>query len=94
MNTTPKRFTATNDVTGALIKSRADGQNAYADGWSRIFGNKEQEKVEIITFPIALYLSDADLTEISNMFGVVTFTPEDVMRSGLTRAFVKMYYNN
>lgn len=40
------------------------------------------------------YLSDADLTEISNMFGVVTFTPEDVMRSGLTRAFVKMYYNN
>ena len=54
MNTTPKRFTATNDVTGALIKSRADGQDAYADGWSRIFGNKEQEKVEIITFPIAL----------------------------------------
>lgn len=39
------------------------------------------------------YLLDEDLEEIDSKFGVVTFTPEDVMRSGLTRAFVKMYYN-
>ena len=39
------------------------------------------------------YLLDEDLDEIENKFGVVSFTPDDVMRSGLTRAFVKMYYN-
>ena len=37
-NTTPKRFTATNDVTGALIKTKADNQDAFAEGWERIFG--------------------------------------------------------
>ena len=40
------------------------------------------------------YLLDEDLDELENKFGVVTFTPDDVMRSGLTKAFVKMYYNN
>ena len=39
------------------------------------------------------YMKDEDLDAIENKFGVVTFTPDDVMRSGLTRAFVKMYYN-
>ena len=39
------------------------------------------------------YMSDEDLDEIESKFGVVTFTPDDVMRSGLTRALVKMYYN-
>lgn len=40
-----------------------------------------------------LYLKDEDLDELEGKFGVVTFTPDDVMRSGLTRALVKMYYN-
>ena len=39
------------------------------------------------------YMKEEDLDAIENKFGVVTFTPDDVMRSGLTRAFVKMYYN-
>lgn len=39
------------------------------------------------------FMSDEDLDELEKKFGVVTFTPEDVVRSGLTRAFVKMYYN-
>jgi phosphate starvation-inducible PhoH-like protein len=39
------------------------------------------------------YMKDEDLDAIEGKFGVVTFTPDDVMRSGLTRAFVKMYYN-
>ena len=40
------------------------------------------------------YLSDDDLDEMDKNIGVVEFMPEDVVRSGLTRAFVKMYYNN
>lgn len=39
------------------------------------------------------YMKDEDLDALEDKFGVVTFTPDDVMRSGLTRAFVKMYYN-
>jgi phosphate starvation-inducible PhoH-like protein len=41
-----------------------------------------------------VYLSGADLDALDAGVGIVRFTPEDVVRSGLTRAFVKMYYNN
>lgn len=40
------------------------------------------------------YLLDEDLDEMQANIGIVKFTPDDVVRSGLTRAFVKMYYNN
>lgn len=40
------------------------------------------------------YLSDDDLDEMEKHIGIVEFTPDDVVRSGLTRAFVKMYFNN
>jgi len=40
------------------------------------------------------YLDDDDLNCIDRNVGIVTFTPEDVVRSGLCRAFVKMYYHN
>lgn len=40
------------------------------------------------------YLSDDDLQIMEDMIGIVEFQPEDVVRSGLTRAFVKMYHNN
>lgn len=40
------------------------------------------------------YLSDSDLDEMDKNIGVVEFKPEDVVRSGITRAFVKVYYNN
>lgn len=43
-NRTPKRFTAVNESTGALIKSRPDNQEAFAEGWERIFGNKKKEE--------------------------------------------------
>ena len=43
-NKTPKRFTAVNESTGALIKSRPDNQEAFAEGWERIFGNKKKEE--------------------------------------------------
>lgn len=38
------------------------------------------------------YLSDEDLDNLSNLVGSVTFTPEDCVRDGITKAFVKMYY--
>jgi phosphate starvation-inducible PhoH-like protein len=38
------------------------------------------------------YLTDADLDELEQGIGVVQFLPEDVVRHGLTRALVKMYY--
>lgn len=40
------------------------------------------------------YMLDSDLDEFDRNIGIIRFTPEDVVRSGLTRAFVKMYYNN
>lgn len=39
------------------------------------------------------YLADADLDELESGIGIVQFMPEDVLRSGLTRSFVKLYYN-
>jgi phosphate starvation-inducible protein PhoH len=38
------------------------------------------------------YLTDEDLTELDENVGVVTFTPDDVVRSGLCKAFVRLYY--
>lgn len=38
------------------------------------------------------FLTDEDLDELDNGVGVVQFLPEDVVRHGLTRAFVKLYY--
>ena len=40
------------------------------------------------------YLLDEDLDVLDAGVGIVQFTPDDVVRSGLTRAFVKIYYNN
>lgn len=39
------------------------------------------------------YMSDEDLDEMEKNIGIVEFKPTDVVRSGLTRSFVKMYYN-
>jgi phosphate starvation-inducible protein PhoH and related proteins len=40
------------------------------------------------------YLNDDDMDQIDNGIGIVEFQPEDVVRSGLTRALVKMYFHN
>lgn len=39
------------------------------------------------------YLTHSDIDELDDGIGIVQFKPEDVVRSGLTKAFVKMYYN-
>lgn len=43
---TPKRFTATNDITGALIKSRTSGQDAYSANYDAIFRKPQPETTE------------------------------------------------
>lgn len=40
------------------------------------------------------YLDDEDMDRLEDGIGIVEFKPEDVVRHGLTRALVKMYYNN
>lgn len=40
------------------------------------------------------YMDSSDIDALDESIGVVRFMPEDVVRSGLTRAFVKMYYHN
>lgn len=40
------------------------------------------------------YMQDEDLNMLEDLIGIVEFLPEDVVRHGLTKAFVKMYYNN
>ena len=32
-----------NDITGDLIKTKTDGQQAYANNWEKIFGKKKPE---------------------------------------------------
>jgi phosphate starvation-inducible protein PhoH len=40
------------------------------------------------------YMDDGDLYQLEKNIGVVNYTVDDVVRSGLCRAFVKMYHNN
>ncbi|MGZ8888032.1 MAG: PhoH family protein [Halobacteriota archaeon] len=40
------------------------------------------------------YLDNDDLDALEDLVGVVQFMPEDCVRDGLTKAFVKIYYNN
>lgn len=40
------------------------------------------------------YLDRDDIDALDESIGVVTFTPDDVVRSGLTRALVKVYFFN
>ena len=48
----PKRFTAVNDVTGALIKSKSDNQDAYSTGYDILkSGNVSKEQPET-KFPV------------------------------------------
>lgn len=40
------------------------------------------------------YLDDEDLDSLEDNFGIVRFTPEDIVRSGVVKALVKLYYFN
>lgn len=39
------------------------------------------------------FMTVEDMDALDDQIGIVKFTPEDVVRSGLTRAFVKLYFN-
>lgn len=40
------------------------------------------------------YMTDEDLDALDDGIGAVHFTPDDVLRSGMTKAFVKIFYHN
>lgn len=40
------------------------------------------------------YMTHEDMDALDDGIGIVRFKPEDVLRSGMTRAFVKLYYYN
>lgn len=40
------------------------------------------------------YLNAEDIEHLTEDIGIVQFTPDDVVRSGLTRAFVKLFHHN
>jgi phosphate starvation-inducible PhoH-like protein len=40
------------------------------------------------------YMTDEDLDELESNIGVVNYTMQDVVRSGLCKSFVKMYHHN
>lgn len=40
------------------------------------------------------YLDDDDMDVLDDGVGIVEFGPDDVIRSGITKAFVKIYFNN
>ena len=60
----PKRFTAVNDVTGALIKSKSDNQDAYSTGYDILkSGNVSKEQPET-KFPITIQLTKSDFNAV------------------------------
>lgn len=42
-----KTNTSFSPITGDTLVSKIGNHDAYSNGWERIFGNKESEKVEI-----------------------------------------------
>ena len=40
------------------------------------------------------YMNDEDLEQMDSNIGIVEFTMDDVVRSGITKSFVKMYHHN
>lgn len=40
------------------------------------------------------YMTDEELDDLDDGIAIVRFTPDDVVRSGLTKALVKMFYHN
>lgn len=46
MTSQHKNKTAWNDVTGDSIRTGKGSQEAFANGWDRIFGKKQKEEVK------------------------------------------------
>lgn len=74
-----------------LIFTGDEKQNDLKKG-SGLMSTVQLVEKMLQTHPV--YLSADEIDELDSGFGVVRFGPDDVVRSGLTRALVKMYYNN
>ena len=75
----PKRFTAVNDVTGALIKSKSDNQDAYSTGYDILkSGNVSKEQPET-KFPVTVQISKEDLGTINNISLEMKISKEKVI---------------
>lgn len=73
----PKRFTAVNDVTGALIKSKSDNQGAYSTGYDILKsgnGSKEQPETK---FPVTIRISKDNLDILKRLAQNVAMPLED-----------------
>ena len=78
----PKRFTATNDVTGALIKSKSDNQDAYSKGYDLLKSGSSKEQPET-KFPITIKLcrwgiSDVEFLAAQYQISVETYIQQIV----------------
>lgn len=77
----PKRFTAVNDITGALIKSKSDNQDAYSKGYDILInGNISKEQPET-KFPITIRLSRVDLDNIKNIADRYNLSVQDYIEN-------------
>lgn len=76
---------------GCTLILTGDEKQNDLKGNSGLAKTIEQIKNVIATCPH--YMLDEDLEALNDLVGIVHFTPEDVVRSGLTRSFVKLYYN-
>lgn len=52
------------------------------------------ELIDKVATTAPAYMLQEDMDELDNGIGIVRFMPEDVVRGGLTRAFVKLYFHN
>ena len=53
-----KPFSSHNDVTGDSLVSKTGNQKAFDEGWERIFGNKQPEKI-----PLESWVNEEDKVE-------------------------------
>jgi len=84
----PKRFTATNDVTGALIKSKTDNHEAYANGYEILKNGVAQvNNYPETKFPIRGRVSKKVLADLEHYVIDNNTTIEDVVELALIDYF-------
>lgn len=71
----PKRFTATNDITGALIKSKSDNQDAYSNGYDLLKSGASKEQPET-KFPVTIKLSKNCINEVTYLASIEDMSME------------------
>ena len=65
-------------------ENQSDTKNSGLSATVKMFDFVRKERPE--------YLTQEDIDEVTNNIGIVKFTFDDIQRSGLVKAFTKMYY--